>query len=366
MILMNDFKKEYQQLGGEICKATERVFESGWHILGKEVEEFEKNFASYVGTKYCVGVANGMEALQISLMALGIGKGDEVITVSNTAVATVLAISNTGATPVFVDINDYYLMDMTRLEEKITNKTKAIIPVHLFGQMADMNSLGIIAKKHNLKIIEDACQAHGAMQKGKKAGSIGDINSFSFYPTKNLGAYGDGGAITTNSKELYEKSKMLRNYGQKNRYVHEIKGINSRLDEIQAAILGVKLNYLDSFIEKRNEIAKMYDENLLSIKQVKLPKTAKNNYHAFHLYVIEVEKRDELMAYLLQNGVQTIIHYPIPVHKQKCFTEYNELVLANTESISDKILSLPINPFIESSEIRKVIELIRKFYKYEK
>lgn len=360
---MNDFKKEYKALKPEIDKAVMKTFENGWYILGKEVEEFENEFAEYIGTKNCIGVANGLEALQISLMALGIGKGDEVITVSNTAVATTLAITNIGAKPVFVDVDEYYLMDVTKIEEKITSKTKAILPVHLFGQMANMAQIKRIAKKHKLKIVEDACQAHGAAQKGKKAGSIGNLGAFSFYPTKNLGAYGDGGAITTNSRKLYELCKMLRNYGQKNRYQHEIKGLNSRLDEVQAAILRQKLKHLDSFVIKRNNMAKIYHQNLKDINQIKLPESMKDNYHSFHLYVIQAENRDKLMLFLSENGVQALIHYPIPIHKQNCYIQYKKDLLPKTERFSKNILSLPIHPFIKEQEIIKISNLVKGFYK---
>jgi len=362
MILMNDFNQEYNFLKPKIGNVLLKTLESGWYILGKEVEKFEKEFAEYTGTKYCISVANGLEALQISLIALGIGEGDEVITVTNTAVATVLAITNTGAKPVFVDINDYGLMDIGRIESLINSKTKVIIPVHLFGQMVDMTSLIKITKKHNLKIIEDACQAHGAMQNRKKAGSIGNLGCFSFYPTKNLGAYGDGGAIVTNSKTLYEKCKKLRNYGQKTRYVHEIKGLNSRLDEIQATILRLKLTYLDSFVIKRNKIANLYLKNLKNVKQIKLPKIMDENYHSFHLFVIEAVNRDKLMSYLSKMEINTLIHYPIPVHKQKAYKEFNHLNLAITEKKARNILSLPINPFLTEKEILRVCIEIKKFY----
>lgn len=362
MILMNDFKTEYHHLKPSLKKVIDATLENGLYILGKNVESFETNFAKYVGTKYCIGVANGMEALQISLIALGIGEGDEVITVANTAVATVLAISNVGAKPVFVDVDDFYLMNTDKIKQKISKKTKAIIPVHLFGQMVDMSQLKKITKKYNIKIIEDACQAHGASQTGKQAGSFGDMGCFSFYPTKNLGAYGDGGAITTNSKELYEKCKMLRNYGQKNRYIHELKGLNSRLDEIQAAILKVKLKHLDSFINKRNEIAKIYQENLKDIKQIKLPKTAPGNRHSFHLYVIKAERRDDLLSVLKTKAIQALVHYPIPVHKQNCYKEYNSTHLIKTEETASKILSLPIQPYLTRKEINKVCSAVRSFY----
>lgn len=362
MMLMNDFKKEYQFLKKNIDKALLSTMAGGWYILGDQVARFEKEFAKYIGVKYCIGVANGLEALQISLMALNIGPGDEVITVANTAVATALAISNVGATPVFADTNEHYLIDIKDLETKITSKTKAIIPVHLFGQMADMKLLKQIAKKHNLKIVEDACQAHGASQNGQSAGSLGDLGCFSFYPTKNLGAYGDGGAITTNSKTLYEKCKMLRNYGQKNRYIHQIKGLNSRLDELQAAILRVKLRCLNFFVSKRIKIANLYKKQLTHLTQVKLPLVLPGNKHAFHLFVIEAEHRDKLARYLLKNNVQVLIHYPISIHQQKCYREYKSIRLAKTEKMAKKILSLPIHPFMEEEQILTICDKIKKFY----
>src|SRR3989344_1345327 len=362
MIYFNNFKKEYKTHKREINASISRVLESGWYILGKEVEEFERNFAKYIGTKFCVGVANGLEALQISLLAAGIKSGDEVITVSNSAVATTLAITIIGAVPVFVDVDDYYLIDVSKIEAKITSKTKAIIPVHLFGQMADMKKIKKIADKYKLKIIEDASQAHGATQNGKKAGSIGDLGCFSFYPTKNLGAFGDGGAITTNSKKYYELCKMLRNYGQENRYIHKVKGINSRLDKIQAAILNVKLKHLDEFIKTRNKIAKIYIKNLKDIDEINLPKTLNSNYHSYHLFVIEVQRREELISYLTKRGIQTLIHYPLPIHKQNCYKEFNKIKLPKTESFAKKILSLPLCPSLEDKEIIEVCNLIRKFY----
>jgi len=362
MIYFNNFKKEYKTHKREINASISRVLESGWYILGKEVEEFERNFAKYIGTKFCVGVANGLEALQISLLAAGIKSGDEVITVSNSAVATTLAITIIGAVPVFVDVDDYYLIDVSKIEAKITSKTKAIIPVHLFGQMADMKKIKKIADKYKLKIIEDASQAHGATQNGKKAGSIGDLGCFSFYPTKNLGAFGDGGAITTNSKKYYELCKMLRNYGQENRYIHKVKGINSRLDKIQAAILNVKLKHLDEFIKTRNKIAKIYIKNLKDIDEINLPKTLNSNYHSYHLFVIEVQRREELISYLTKRGIQTLIHYPLPIHKQNCYKEFNKIKLPKTESFAKKILSLPLYPSLEDKEIIEVCNLIRKFY----
>ena len=362
MIVMNDFKKEYNHIKTEVDQAIKRCLESGWYILGEEVAAFEKEFAHYTGVSYAIGVANGLEALQIGLMALGIGEGDEVITVSNSAVATSLAITNTGATPIFVDIDDYYHIDLNDVERKITNKTKAIIPVHLFGQIVDMDGLTALAQKYNLKIIEDACQAHGATYKGKHAGSFGDLAAFSFYPTKNLGAYGDGGAITTNSQELYEKCLMLRNYGQQNRYEHKYKGLNSRLDELQAAILRVKLTHSDEMITKRQDIAKQYIQLLSGIDGLELPKIRANGQHGFHLFVIKTDQRDALQNYLKENGIATIVHYPIPIHKQECYSEFNNLNLPKTETASGTILSLPMHPFLTEKEIQFICNTIKKFY----
>lgn len=359
---MNDFKREYSYFKKAVNLAIKKCLSSGWYILGTEVKNFEKEFARYIGTKYCIGVGNGLKALQISLMALGIGRGNEVITVSNSAVATALAITNIGAKPVFVDVDEFYHIDTVKIEEKITSKTKAIIPVHLFGQPVDIKELQFLAKKYNLHIIEDACQAHGASYKSKRAGSFGTFGCFSFYPTKNLGAYGDGGAITTNSQELYEKCLALRNYGQTNRYEHDIIGLNSRLDEVQAAILRVKLRKLDSMIKKRNAIAGIYLKNLSNIKQIALPKKRKDATHAYHLFVIQAEKRNNLMEFLRNNNVQTLIHYPIPIHKQKCYQGYNNILLQKTEKFSTNILSLPIHPFMKKEEVLIVTNLIKKFY----
>lgn len=360
---MNDFKKEYQAIKPEIDSAIGTMLESGWYILGDFSKTFEKNFANYIGSKYAIGVANGLEALQISLMALGIGAGDEVITVSNSAVATALAITNTGAVPVFVDVDDYFHMDLEKLEAAITPKTKAIIPVHLFGQLVDITGVMEIAKKHNLQVVEDACQAHGASLNGKKAGSFGVMGCFSFYPTKNLGGYGDGGAITTDSEELYEQCMMLRNYGQKTRYIHLMKGMNSRLDEIQAAILNVKLPKLDGFIANRNKVASLYLELLKDVQQITLPKVREGHTHAFHLFAILAENRDGLMKFLNENGVQSLVHYPIPIHKQKCYEEYDSQKLERTEMLAEQLLSIPIHPFMDESEATHVADKIKEFYK---
>ncbi len=364
MIVMNDFKKEYLSYKEEVLKTVNDTLESGWYILGKQVEQFEEEFARYTGTKFCIGVANGLEAIQISLMALHIGPGDEVITVSNSAVATTLAITNVGAAPVFIDIDDFFHINDTLIEKYITSRTKAILPVHLFGQMVNMDRIHTIAKKYNLFVIEDACQATGATYRGKKAGSYGTFGCFSFYPTKNLGAYGDGGAITTNSEELYEVCKMLRNYGQKDRYHHEIKGINSRLDEIQAAILRKKLPTVDEGNRRRNQIAEFYNKDLSGISEISLPKVRDNGSHTFHLYVIQAKKRDELQRFLKDNEIQSLIHYPIPIHKQTCYQEFNDLKLEQTEEKAKNILSLPCHQFLTDEELHKITSTIREFYRH--
>lgn len=364
MILMNDFKAEYMFFESSLDKVIKKSLKSGWYILGDRVLEFERNFAKYIGTKYAIGVANGMEALQISLLALGIGQEDEVITVSNSAVATALAITNVGAKPVFADIDEYQHLEVSDLENKITKKTKAIIPVHLFGQPVDIKPILKIAKKHRLKVIEDACQAHGAKFEGRKVGSFGDLGCFSFYPTKNLGAYGDGGMITTNSKKLYELCLMYRNYGQKNRYEHLVKGLNSRLDEFHAAILNEKLKSLDYLNSKRVKAAKKYLECLQSVGEIELPKVRERGDHVFHLFVIKTSKREKLQKYLKDNGINTLIHYPIPIHKQRCFQgEFKTAKLPKTEKTSNQILSLPIHPFIEEREIEYITNKIKEFFK---
>lgn len=361
-IPFNEFKKEYKNQRESILKIIDRCLREGRYILGKNVEQFEHKFASYIGVKYCIGVGNGAQALEIALRALGIGKGDEVITVSLSAAETALAISHTGATPVFVDIDDYYHMDPKLIEAAITTRTKAILPVHLYGQMADVHTIKHIAKLHNLFLIEDACQAHGAFDNmQRKAGSIGDVSAFSFYPTKNLGAYGDAGAITTNSKRIFDSCMRLRNSGRINTYEHVEKGINSRLDELQAAILLYKLPRLTEINKKRSAFANLYITLLNDVKGLKLPEVRINSGHAFHLFVIQTEQRDKLHAYLQAHHIETRIHYPIPIHKQRCFHEFRHVSLPNTERATWKILSLPIHPELTAAQIREVCLLIRKF-----
>ncbi|MCD4666589.1 DegT/DnrJ/EryC1/StrS family aminotransferase [archaeon] len=361
MIPVSDLKRQYLKFKEEFDKSIHDVLDSSWFILGNKVKEFEKNFAKYVGVKYAIGVANGTEALQLGLFALDVKRGDEVITVSNTTTPTVIAISNVGAKPVFVDINEEsYNIDINKIEEKITNKTKAIMPVHIYGQSADLDPIKKIARKYGLKIIEDCAQAHGTLYKGKKIGSIGDLGAFSFYPSKNLGAYGDAGLITTNNRQLAKKIFMLRNYGKRNRYESYIIGFNSRLDEIQASLLNTKLKYLNTWNVVRRKIAKEYDKNL---KNVITPKEMFYGKHIYHLYVIRSKKRDKLRNYLKKNGVGSQIHYPVPVHLQPCYDYLNikKGSLPITEKFCNEILSIPLYPELTKEEVEKVINTINNF-----
>lgn len=362
MISFNNFKRQYKKRTKKIDSAIKRVLMSGHFILGKELKKFESDFATYVGTKHAIGVANGMEALQISLMALGIKEGDEVITTSHSAVATALSIEAVGAKPVFVDIDHFYHIDADKIQEKINTRTKAIIPVHLYGQTAEIDKISELASKYKINIIEDCAQSHGASYSNKKAGSFGKFGCFSFYPTKNLGAFGDGGAITTNDDSLAEKCKMVRNYGQKNRYEHEVYGLNSRLDELQAAILSTELTELDKNNKRRKDISESYIKELSDIKEIKLPQTRKAAEHVYHLFVIESDKRTELQMFLEKNGIASLIHYPIPIHKQKCFADYNSLKLTVTEEKAQKILSLPIHPYLNNKEVLFICKKIKAFY----
>lgn len=362
-IPFNDFKQEYQKHKPEVDLAIARVLESGHYILGKTVEMFEADFATYLELPHVVGVANGMEALQIALMALGVTQGDEVITTSLSAVATALAIQAVGATPVFVDIDSYYHVDPSEVEKRITNKTKAIIPVHLYGQPADIERICAIAKAHNIPVIEDCAQAHGATVGGRKVGTFGIMSCFSFYPTKNLGAYGDGGAIATSNGNLAEKMKLIRNYGQKNRYEHVVYGLNSRLDELQAGILTVKLKTLDQENAARKRVADLYQAALAGVGNVTLPLERPNVGHVYHLFVIQAERRNELQAFLKEKGVATLIHYPIPIHKQPIYPETNSLLLPKTETAVDHILSLPCHPFLTAQEVAYICEHIKTFYR---
>ena len=356
VIPFTDLSSQYHSIKDDVDSAIKEVLDSGWYILGKQVEQFEKNFSHYCQAKYGIGVANGTDAIHLALLACGIGKGDEVLTVSNTATPTVLAVTYTGAKPVFVDIEtESYTIDVNKIEENITKKTKAILPVHLYGQPADMDPIMELAQKYKLKVVEDACQAHGAEYKGKKVGALGDIGCFSFYPTKNLGGYGDGGMAVTNNEELDEKLRMLRNYGMKKQYHSLIRGFNSRLDELQAAILDVKLIRLDEWNEKRRRNARIYDR---SLENVVKPIEKEYSKHVYHLYVIRCSDRDGMQKKLTDAGVSALIHYPVPVHKQEAFGEFKNISLPFTEKYSSEILSLPMHPDLKEEQIRYVSDLI--------
>jgi dTDP-4-amino-4,6-dideoxygalactose transaminase len=361
MIPFNDFKREYEAIGEEVTQAIQRVLKSGWYVLGTENEKFEEEFSKYIGSSFGIGLNSGSDALFLAVKALGITTGDEVITVSHTMVSTVDALIRNGARPIFVDIDPKtYLMDASKIEAKISDKTRAILPVHLYGHPVDMDPIMEIAKKHNLYVIEDACQAHGAEYKQKKVGSIGDIGCFSFYPTKNLGGYGDGGMIVTNNEELADKLKKMRNYGQSKRYYHDFVGVNSRLDEVQAAILRTKLPYLDSWNEKRRKLAMIYNDLLKNMDLI-TPIEKKYAKHMYHLYVVRQKQRDKFQQHLLKGGVQTLIHYPIPVHLQAAYKTQDKLPV--TEKICNEILSLPINPWLKESEVITISECMTDIFK---
>lgn len=355
--------EHYRDIHEEIRTAVDRVLNSGWYILGKEVEHFEKEFAAYCGTKYAVGCASGTEAIALSFMALGIKEGDEIITVPNTAVPTISALSMVGARPVFVDVDDFFLMDIKKIESAVTKRTKAIMPVHLYGQMAEMEEIIAVAKRYGLEVVEDACQAHGAEYKGRRAGSLGTMGCFSFYPTKNLGCFGDGGAVTTNDKALYHKLLMLRNYGQEKRYFHIIKGINSRLDELQAATLRVKLKYLDKGNKKRQQLALLYDRLLKDVCIT--PLTRNGCYHVFHLYVVKTKYREGLQSFLKENGVDTLIHYPVSVHLQEAYKDlqYKHGDFPSAEQLSGEILSLPMHPYLTEDNVSRICNKICEYMK---
>ena len=360
MVLLTDLKKEYLSISEELNSNIQRVLNSGFYVLGEQLKKFEEDFSSYIGTGHAVGVNSGSDAIFLAMMSIGIGKGDEVITVSHTFTSTVDAIVRNGAKPVFVDIDPYtYCIDVSKIEEKITKKTKAILPVHLYGHPADMDPICKLKEDYGLYVIEDACQAHGAEYKGKKAGSIGDMGCFSFYPTKNLGAYGDGGAIVTDNEEINETLMQMRNYGQSEKYHYDFVGVNSRLDELQAVILQTKLKYLDKWIESRRKNALMYTE-LLRDSDLIAPGEKKFAKHAYHLYVIRSKNRDYLIKKLLENDIQSQIHYPVPVHKQKAYSSLNNnSSLKMTDKICNEILSLPLHPWISHEEILKVTDCLR-------
>ncbi len=361
-ILFLDMQAAYQELKSDIDNAVARTTASAWYLLGNELAKFETAFATYCGAKHCIGVANGLEALSLILKAYNIGPGDEVIVPSNTFIATWLAVSHVGATPIPVEPNpDTFNIDPNFIETAITSKTKAIMPVHLYGLAAEMEPINRIAQKYQLKVIEDAAQAHGAIYQEKRTGNLADAASFSFYPGKNLGAFGDGGAITTNDDSLANKLKMLRNYGSSIKYHHEMKGYNSRLDELQAAVLNVKLKHIDEWNSRRQKVADIYLNELNNLPIV-LPQAPNKTQHVWHLFVIRTPRRDELQEHLQKNGVQTLIHYPIAPHKQTAYSEMNHISLPVSEKIHREVLSLPMGPHLKTHDTEKIIHIIKQFW----
>ena len=359
-----DLKKQYESIRPEMDSAIAKVLKKGSFILGEEVSAFEQEFAAYCGVSYAIGVASGTDALQLALLAGGIGTGDEVITTSHTATATVAAIEMTGAHPVLVDIDPaHYTLDPLKFVQAISTRTRAVIPVHLYGCPAEMESIMEFARRNNLLVVEDCAQAHGASVHGKKVGGWGDMAAFSFYPTKNLGAYGDGGAVVTNDSALAEKVRCLRQYGWKERYISSIKGMNSRLDELQAGILRVKLRHLDEWNDRRRERARCYRDFLLDTELV-LPETPPNSEHVFHQFVVRHSGRDELRVYLKKRGIHTLVHYPVPVHLQPAYQipNYLEGSLPDTELAAREVLSLPMYPELSEPELGRVCQTIHDFF----
>ncbi len=357
------FEKMHGEIKEEMLQAFQNVYESNWFIQGKQVELFEQEFAGYCGTKYCVGCGNGLDALFLTLKAYGVGEGDEVIVPSNTYIATALAVSYVGATPVFVEPElALYNINPDRIKEKITPRTKAIMAVHLYGQPAKMDEIKAVAREYGLKVIEDSAQAHGATYKGVKTGGLGDAAGFSFYPGKNLGALGDAGAMVTNDKELADKVRALGNYGSDYKYHHIYKGNNSRLDEMQAAFLRVKLKYLDKWNADRNKTAARYLEGI-SNPQVELPVTCKDMTHVYHVFAIRCERREALEAYLNENGIGTNKHYPIPMHLQGAYKElgFEKGDFPLAEEISETQLSIPMYYGMTEDEIGYIIDKINQF-----
>lgn len=359
-----DLRKQYQPFKEEILSGISKVFDGMHLFLGENVQAFEKEFSDFCEVKFGFGVSDGTSALHLILRAMEIGPGDEVITVSHTFIATAEAILLAGATPVFVDIDpDTYLMDVSKIEEKITPSTKAILPVHLYGQPVDMDPVLRLADENHLKVIEDACQAHGARYKGRRAGSLGDAAAFSFYYSKNLGAYGEGGFVTTNDDEIARKIRMLRDHGSQQKYHHDIVGFNARLDEVQAVVLRAKLPHLEQWNDQRRQHAALYTA-LLVDSPVKTPSVSSDAESVFHLYVIQAPRRDELQAFLKENGVYTGVHYPIPIHLQKAVGPlgYQRGDFPVTEEITPKILSLPMFAELEKDEIFYIVDCIQRFY----
>ena len=364
MVPVVDLQAQHRLLAPELNEAIQRVMNRAWFILGEELEAFEAEFASYCGARYCVGVASGTEALFLALCACGVGPGHEVITVAHTVIVDALAIVWTGATPEFVDIDpECYTLDPSHLARAITPKTRAIVPVHLYGQCADMDPILAVAAEHNLFVIEDAAQAHGALYHGRKAGTLGHLACFSFYPTKNLGACGDAGAVVTNDTEMQRQLRLLRDYGQSRRYYHETMGYNSRLDELQAAILRVKLPHLDAWNESRRWAAGCYLSSLED--RFSPPRTKPGRSHNYHLFVIQSDERDCLREHLHQHDIQALVHYPLPSHRQPVLRNlsHRDFDLPVTERIAQRVLSLPMFPTISGEQLAQVSACVNSFGK---
>ena len=369
MIKFLDLHKVNERFRGEMDAAVKRVLNSGWYLLGKEAEAFEREFADYCGVKQCIGVANGLDALNLIIKAYGFGLGDEIIVPANTYIASILAISENGCTPVLVEPDwTTRLIDVDQIAAAITPRTKAIMVVHLYGRAVKMTKVWELAKSHNLKIIEDSAQSHGAMFDGRRCGNLGDASGFSFYPGKNLGCLGDGGAVMTNDEELAAKIRAIRNYGSDRKYHHIYKGTNSRLDEIQAAFLRVKLPHLDADNRRRAEIAARYCREIIN-PLIELPHDPNSQLatrnsqlsHVWHVFAITCPERDRLLRHLEDNGIQTNIHYPTPPHKQGAYVELANLSLPISERMHREILSLPMSPVLTDDEVSKVIEVVNEF-----
>ena len=362
MIKFLDLEKINNRFRSEIDRRISSVLDRGWYLQGSENEKFCKNFANYCGTEYCVGVANGLDALTLIIKAYGFGSGDEIIVPSNTYIATILSISANGCTPVLVEPSiSTYNIDPDKIEAAITSKTKAIMVVHLYGLAVDMEKVWALAKKYNLKVFEDCAQAHGAFYQGKRVGNLSDAAAFSFYPGKNLGALGDAGAVVTNEEIIYTKIKALANYGSDKKYHNLYKGVNSRMDEIQAAVLDVKLKYLDNDNKRRREIADYYLSNIKN-PQIILPQIKNNEATVWHVFAVRTPERDRFQQYLTDNGIQTLIHYPTPPHQQPAYSEWNSKHYPISEEIHSTIISLPISPVMTDEEIQQIVETVNAYH----
>ena len=361
MISFLDLEKVNNRFRQEIDMRIKDILDRGWYLQGEENEKFCQNFASYCGSKYALGVGNGLDALRLIIKAYGFGKGDEIIVPANTYIATILAITDNGCTPILIepDINTYNI-NPDLIEAAITPRTKAIMVVHLYGQAVEMEKIWKIAQKHDLKVFEDSAQAHGAKYQGRMTGNLSDAAAFSFYPGKNLGCLGDGGAITTNDEGIYQKVKALANYGSDRKYHHIYKGLNSRLDEIQAAVLDIKLPYLDADNKRRREISTYYRNNINN-PLIVLPKTYDEEAHVWHVFAVRTKERDRFQEYLRSKGVQTIIHYPTPPHKQEAYKEWNNRSYPITEQIHKEIISLPISPVMTDDEVVELVRIVNEY-----